>query len=245
MPPNFLFIITDQHRADHTGFGGHPVLRTPNLDALASRGTVFDRAFVSNPICMPNRATLHTGRMPSAHGTRMNGISLDWNAETFVRRLRDTGYRTSHVGKSHLQTMGVPTKMNGLRLPQPGDGEAVRSVETAWHGLEETARFESEGRAEFPEDFYGYEHVDMVVRHGDQCSGHYLQWLRAQHDDADSLRGPEHALARCAHWNQVYQTAVPVDLYPTRYITRRAVAEIEASAADDRPFSLPTPTNAP
>ena len=62
--PNFLFLITDQHRPDHTGFGGNPVLRTPHLDSIAARGVRFDRAFVSNPICMPNRSTLMTGRPP-------------------------------------------------------------------------------------------------------------------------------------------------------------------------------------
>ena len=54
--PNFLFIITDQHRADHLGCAGHPVLRTPHLYAIAGRGRRFDRFYVANPVCMPNRA---------------------------------------------------------------------------------------------------------------------------------------------------------------------------------------------
>ena len=101
--PNFLIFITDQHRPDHTGFGGNDVVRTPHLDAIAARGMRFDRAFVANPICMPNRATLMTGRLPSLHGTRYNGISLDWSANTFVRVLRQSGYHTAYFGKSHLQ----------------------------------------------------------------------------------------------------------------------------------------------
>ena len=60
--PNVLFIITDQHRADHVGFGGNGVVRTPHLDALAARSTVFDRAYVANPVCMPNRSSIMTGR---------------------------------------------------------------------------------------------------------------------------------------------------------------------------------------
>ena len=63
--PNFLFIITDQHRADYLGCGGHPVLRTPHIDAIAERGRRFERFYVANPVCMPNRSTLMTGRMPS------------------------------------------------------------------------------------------------------------------------------------------------------------------------------------
>ena len=92
--PNVLFICTDQHRADHVGFGGNEVVRTPNLDALAATATVFDRAYVANPVCMPNRSSILTGRLPSAHGVVFNDRSLDWGANTFVRQLADAGYRT-------------------------------------------------------------------------------------------------------------------------------------------------------
>ena len=102
MPPNVLLIITDQQRGDHTGFGGNQVLKTPKLDALAARGMRFDRAFVANPICMPNRSTIFTGRLPSVHGTRYNGIPLDWSANTFARVLRGAGYDTAYFGKCHL-----------------------------------------------------------------------------------------------------------------------------------------------
>ena len=61
--PNFLFIITDQHRADHLGCYGNDVLRTPAIDSIAARGVRFDNFYASNPICMPNRATIMTGRM--------------------------------------------------------------------------------------------------------------------------------------------------------------------------------------
>jgi len=101
--PNVLFIITDQHRFDHVGFAGNDVVRTPNIDSLAARGTVFDNAWVANPICMPNRSTLMTGRMPTSHGVIFNDRSLEWGANTHVRKFRDAGYRTALIGKSHLQ----------------------------------------------------------------------------------------------------------------------------------------------
>ena len=100
--PNFLLFITDQHRADYLGCYGHPVLRTPHIDSIAARGTAFDRFHVASPVCMPNRASLMTGRMPSVHGVRSNGIPLSRRAVTFVELLRDAGYRTALVGKSHL-----------------------------------------------------------------------------------------------------------------------------------------------
>ncbi len=103
--PNFLFIITDQHRADHLGCYGNPIVRTPNIDRLADNGTRFERFYVATPICMPNRATLMTGRMPSLHGARQNGIPLSLTATTFVDILRAAGYDTALVGKCHLQSI--------------------------------------------------------------------------------------------------------------------------------------------
>ena len=101
--PNFLLFITDQHRADFFGCYGHPVLRTPHIDSIAARGTAFDRFYVASPVCQPNRASLMTARMPSVHDVRSNGIPLSMEAVTFVDLLRDAGYRTALVGKSHLQ----------------------------------------------------------------------------------------------------------------------------------------------
>ena len=59
--PNFLFIITDQHRADHLGCYGNKIVKTPSIDRLAENGTRFENFYVATPICMPNRATLMTG----------------------------------------------------------------------------------------------------------------------------------------------------------------------------------------
>lgn len=105
MQPNFLLFITDQQRADHVGSYGNAMLSTPALDALAQQGWSADRFYVASPICMPNRATLMTGRMPSVHGVRHNGIPLSQRATTFVDRLRNAGYATALIGKAHLQNM--------------------------------------------------------------------------------------------------------------------------------------------
>ena len=113
--PNFLLIVTDQHRADHLGCYGNKVVQTPTIDALAARGTRFTEFHVATPICMPNRSTLMTGRMPSLHGVRQNGQPLSLAAVTFVELLRAAGWRTALFGKCHLQnisarpiTMGLP-----------------------------------------------------------------------------------------------------------------------------------------
>ena len=103
--PNFLFFIADQLRFDHLGCYGNRIVKTPNIDALAAQAWVSDNFYVASPICMPNRATLLTGRMPSLHGVRHNGIPLALDATTFTDQLRRAGYRTGMVGKGHFQNM--------------------------------------------------------------------------------------------------------------------------------------------
>ena len=128
--PNFLFIITDQHRADHLACYGNPVVRTPNIDSLARRGVAFDEFYVSCPICMPNRATILTGRTPSANGVRQNGIPLSLDAVTFVDLLKAEGYSTGLIGKAHFQNISKldasleapepPSARSAMAVPQPG-----------------------------------------------------------------------------------------------------------------------------
>jgi len=137
MRPNFLIFITDQHRADHLGF--NPIVRTPNIDALARGGVCFDRAYVATPVCMPNRGSIMTSRMPSIHGARSNGVPLPLEAVTFADLLGEFGYRTALVGKSHLQNMEdappllkTPESRAGTQKSRPGvlpgaEGELGRS----------------------------------------------------------------------------------------------------------------------
>src|SRR3970040_667501 len=111
---NFLFIITDQQRADHLGCYGNAVVQTPNIDGIAKSGTRFDRLYVATPICMPNRAPLMTGRMPSLHGARQNGIPLSLTATTFVEIMRAAGYHTALIGKCHLQSISANPPTIGM-----------------------------------------------------------------------------------------------------------------------------------
>ena len=243
--PNVLIIMTDQHRPDHTGFGGNPVVKTPHLDAIAARATRFERCFVSNPICMPNRSTIVTGRLPSVHGTRFNGIPLAWDSNTFMRVLRKAGYRTAYFGKSHLQNMGEAKQISqAIWAKAPEQDAHLDTGPSGWGEWEYGERHKRE-KVEIPEDFYGLDEVDLTVNHSDQCSGHYYQWLLEQGVDPQKLQGPGNALPHDALWNQVWRTAVPEDLYPTRYIAARTAAFLEGHAGDERPFlafcSFPDP----
>lgn len=243
--PNVLFIMTDQHRPDHTGFGGGQV-DTPHLDSIAARGTRFDRCFVSNPICMPNRSTIVTGRLPSLHGTRFNGIPLAWNSNTFMRVLRSAGYHTAYFGKSHLQNMGEAEHIiDAIWGKAPEQDALLEQGPPGWQEWENGARHKRE-KVEIPQDFYGIDEIDLTVNHSDLCSGHYYQWLLEQGVDPREIQGPGNALPHEALWNQVWRTAVPEELYPTHYIAQRTVEFIERQAGNRaQPFlafcSFPDP----
>lgn len=118
--PNILIFITDQHRADHLGCYGNPALRTPHIDALASAGVRAERFYAASTTCMSNRATLMTGRLPSVHGVVHNGINLSLDQTTFVELLRDAGYATALIGKSHLQCFGYDHPDKRAWLPAEG-----------------------------------------------------------------------------------------------------------------------------
>ena len=60
--PNLLIIISDEHRKDAMGCAGHPIVKTPHLDALAKKGTRFTNAYTPSPMCVPTRAAIATGR---------------------------------------------------------------------------------------------------------------------------------------------------------------------------------------
>lgn len=235
--PNFLIFLTDQHRPDHTGFGGATVVRTPHLDGIAARGLRLDRAIVSNPICMPNRSTLFTGRLPSTHGVRFNGVSLDPDASTFVRTLRANGWRTAQFGKLHLQNMGVGEAMMDRVWKDAAPGDSLAPARAAGWDLWENEERHRNEKVEIPPDFYGLDEVDLTVNHADQASGHYWQWLLEQGVDPRNIQGPQNALPYTAQWNQVWRTATPEALYPTRYVTERTAGFLMRQAnTPDTPF---------
>jgi arylsulfatase A-like enzyme len=245
--PNFLLIITDQQRADYLGCAGHPVLRTPNIDRIAAQGLRFDRFYVASPVCMPNRASLMTGRMPSAHGVRCNGIPLSVQSNTFVDLLRDSGYRTALIGKSHLQNFtGLPPiqsrkPVSSQRLLPTGVlAEALRpDAPISAYANEAPISWQSDSfRLSTP--YYGFDHAEICTLHGDMVGGEYRRWLRRRGADPASLAGRANGLAHDYVCPQAWRTAVPEELYPTRFIGERCIEYLQAHAAheDDPPFFL-------
>jgi choline-sulfatase len=104
--PNIILIFPDQHRGDVVGCMGDPVVITPNLDKLASEGVVFTQCFTNSPLCIPARATLMTGEYVSDHGIINNNVEASSSSQSHVRNIKDAGYYTAVIGKTHLYVHG-------------------------------------------------------------------------------------------------------------------------------------------
>jgi choline-sulfatase len=102
-PTNLLFILSDEHNKRVTGCYGHPMIRTPNLDALAARGTRFTSAYTNCPICVPARASFATGRY--VHETRCwdNAIAYEGKPASWGHRLMEQGHHVASIGKLHYK----------------------------------------------------------------------------------------------------------------------------------------------
>jgi arylsulfatase A-like enzyme len=107
--PNIVYVLTDQWRAQATGYGGDPNVKTPHLDELASRSINFSNAVSVCPVCTPHRASLLTGRYPLSTGMFMNDIYLPGEELCMAEIFKEAGYETGYIGKWHLDGHGRST----------------------------------------------------------------------------------------------------------------------------------------
>ena len=109
---NLIFIMSDEHNKRVLGCAGHPMIKTPNLDALAARGTRFTSAYTNCPICVPARASFATGQY--VHKIRYwdNAIAYDGKIPTWGHRLMAQGHHVASIGKLHY--LDSEAKRNGF-----------------------------------------------------------------------------------------------------------------------------------
>ena len=219
---NVLFFITDQQRADHLGCAGNEDLKTPNLDELATEGVRFTNAFCANPMCMPNRATIFTGKYPSLHGVRCNGINLDTSIPTITQTLLDRNYQTYSIGKMHFNFFGNPYSRKSH-----SEEALIPSIYTP-----------SDKKPPHPKPYYGFDDVDMVIGHGDAVGGDYLDWIEERAPEYYELikkRAPK-------LFDKIMDDSpIPEDIYHTSYITEKTISFLKRFSEGeygDRSFFL-------
>ncbi len=209
--PNILFLLSDQQRADTLG-AVNPVIRTPNLDALAASGTLFSSAYPPTPVCLPCRASLMTGQYPSSHRAAHNNAALRMDHSPLVADiLRGAGYYTHMIGKSHVNP-----------CHQPGSPEATPRIHLRdyWRS--------------FRGPWYGFEHADLNVGHSTEahaCGMHYGVWLEDRGVDTGRYFGKTGYYDYGA-WD------LPEEYHNSRWVAETTVQAMERAADEGRPFYI-------
>jgi arylsulfatase A-like enzyme len=219
---NVLFIISDQQRADHLGCAGNPDLKTPNLDKLASEGIRFANTYVANPMCMPNRATIFTGKYPSVHGVRSNGINLDHNIPTITQTLLNNGYHTCSIGKIHLNFYGAPYSRK------------FKSVESMITSI----FVDKDKKPPIPKPYYGLDEVEFTIGHGWAVGGHYLDWLEEK--NLEYYKSVKNNASKLFDYITC-DTTIPEELYQTTYVTEKTISFLKRFSEGkygNKPFFL-------
>jgi len=238
--PNILFIFTDQMRGDSLGcLPGSPVI-TPNLDRLAREGITFTRCQSNSPLCVPARAVLMTGQLPRENGIWSNRSGADPEGPSHVRNIRDAGYHTAVIGKTHLWRHRGPgahkhVKEMDQNLESWGFDHRLEindPIETAWKDCHYTDYLDSKGLLEA--------HRRFMIDWFKQCRSRApMPWKQdpapvPEGDDIDSYVGRE-----SVEWLRSYdreepfylqvQFTGPHDPYdgPQRYRDRYEAATID------------------
>ena len=129
--PNLLFILTDQQSAGALSCVGNPHLQTPNLDRLAAMGVRFENAYCTQPLCVPSRSSLVSGRMPHEVGVPINlreneaAARVPWMSHV----LSEAGYQTCWIGKWHLPVATDKPELHGFdqtHCRRVGDADVPR-----------------------------------------------------------------------------------------------------------------------
>lgn len=137
--PNILWIMTDQQPPDLMSCTGNKYLQTPAMDSLAVKGVRFDLAYCANPICVPSRASMMTGKMPHDIGVTYNMELHEIFSPSMGTVMTQAGYDTGYIGKWHI--------------PMP-----IKTTE--WHGFNHMM----EGTRQFNDQHFAEPSIDFIRR---------------------------------------------------------------------------------
>jgi arylsulfatase A-like enzyme len=227
MARKILLITTDQQRYDTVGCNGGEIARTPVVDALAARGTRYERAIPQSVVCMPSRSTVLTGQHVTTHGVWMNGVPLPVDAPSVAEVLRQDGFRTAMIGKAHFEPYLDPF----LRFEE----NAVSRHGTTPSGGSHR----------------GFEHLELAT-HSPMGNMHYAKWIREEHPEAlgsfyavlDARMQVNAAGGGDTGAPQVHVNPIPREQYHTDWVADRAISWLSDLDGDDDWFcwmSFPDP----
>lgn len=202
----------DQLRKDCIGAYGNPYVDTPHIDRLASQGMKCQRAYVANPICMPNRLALFSGMYPSNHGVFTNGLTIRDEGYTLPAYLKEFGYKTASIGKIHFTPYSTESS------------EISFESEANWNETSEDA---------YKEGYFGFDYVELTIGHTRQRA-HYYKWFK---DNG----GQDHMFTMKESVCGEKMTGIahmPSRLHSSTYVGERTVNYIKKERDKDKPFFL-------
>ena len=180
-PTNVLVLMSDEHNARMLGSSGHSIVQTPNLDALAARGTRFSTAYCNSPICVPSRASFATGRYVHQIGAWDNAAPYTGiTCQSWGHRLGDSGVPVTTIGKLHYRNSSDDVGFSDQRVPMhvmDGKGDLFGCLRNDMHPTR-----------------YQLEHVDEAgagdseyLRYDTAIASEAVRWL---HEEAGSRSTP-------------------------------------------------------
>ena len=215
--PNIIIITTDQQRCDSISCYGSSFTHTPNMDRLASEGAIFNRAYCTNPVCTPSRASIFSGQYPSRHGAWNVGTSIPEDLPMLSHYLTDLGYSTHYVGKAHFQGY---FDENPQSIESGFEWEKTYST---WNG-----------------PYYGFDTVELCLGHTTYgIRGHYGLWVKSQVSEEEWKKYSE-ASSRASgdeFGGEAYDWEIPTRLHNSAWAAERSIAFLEAHDKQ-KPFFL-------
>lgn len=216
--PNVLLILTDQERKDSMGCYDGIGASTPNLDGLASRGCLYHRCYVANPICTPNRVSLFTGLSPSGHGRFTNGLPFYNEPPTLTGIFCDNGYQTANFGKVHFEPYGAPAD------------KSTESVQR-WKEIGDDVNWTG--------PYYDFEHVEFTLGHTHPLA-HFGKWFHENGGNDNMLKNKA-----TGRMHDTGVRKVPSKLHDSTFIAERTEWFLKEGRDKNKPFfavaSFPDP----
>jgi choline-sulfatase len=220
--PNILFILSDQHNASFMGCAGNDLVNTPNLDMLASQGVLFENAYCQNPLCVPSRASMLTGKYSKDLGIYENRHILESGSTTIPKVFSENGYKTCVIGKTHLngeQYQGYQQRPYGDLYGQAHQPDPIRTEPAPDSGLGDVL-----GNA-------GATGIPLPLTQTEICVAEAAKWLQTHAAQKDAqpfmlsvnFDKPHFPLRAPGRYVKKYAGKVTVPEVPVDYLEKSAV----------------------
>ena len=145
-PLNILIIQTDEHNPKMFGAAGDSLAITPNIDKLARQGVLFTNAYCQNPVCVPSRMSMLTGKYCQSISVYGNNDPLTMKFTTFADHFNKQGYKTAIIGKMHFIGEGDELK-HGFYRPYGDNGSEIKMEKWETQQMDKIGRKQLEDRS--------------------------------------------------------------------------------------------------